>query len=315
MNISFVIPCYRSENTISSVVEEIRTVMLQATNYEYEIILVNDYSPDNVWDTIQHLAKEDDRIKGINLAKNFGQHAALMAGYCHACGDIVISLDDDCQTPANEALKLVKKINEGYDIVYAKYKSFHESAFRRFGSRINSKMAEYMIGKPRDVAIQSYFAARKFVIDEMVKYNHAYPYIAGLAFRTTRKVANVEVNHRERDNGKSGYTLSKLIGLWMNGFTAFSVKPLRIATITGAIVSLLGFLAVIYIIIHKIIDPSLPVGYSSTVCANAIFSGIIMLMLGIIGEYIGRIYICINNSPQYVIRDTVNYDKTKEQRK
>lgn len=301
--ISFVIPCYRSEKTIGSVVEEIREAMHSLSDYSYEIILVNDSSPDDVWTSIQNLAEKDDRIIGINLAKNFGQHAALMAGYHHVSGDIVVSLDDDGQTPAIEVPKFIEKIEEGYDVVYAAYKRNMESAFRRFGSYVNSKMAEYMIGKPKNIAIQSYFAAKKFIIEEIIKYENAYPYIFGLIFRTTKNITNVEVNHRSRELGTSGYTLGKLIGLWMNGFTAFSVWPLRIATCMGVVCSLIGFILGIFFFIQKLMVPSVPLGYSSLICSIVFFGGLNLLMLGLVGEYIGRIYICLNRSPQFVVKE------------
>lgn len=303
--ISFVIPCYRSEKTLPNVIQEIEDTMSKLAEYSFEILLVNDASPDNVWQYIENAARVDEHIIGVNLAKNFGQHAALMAGYHYASGDIVVSLDDDGQTPANEVALLIDKINEGYDVVYASYKRNMENAFRRFGSKVNSKMAEFMIGKPKGIKIQSFFAAKRFVIDEIVKYENAYPYIFGLVFRTTRNVANVEVNHRSRTVGTSGYTFAKLVGLWMNGFTAFSVKPLRIATLMGMLSSAVGFIMGIYFIIRKLVVPEIPLGYSSIISAIMLFGGLNLLMLGLVGEYIGRIYICINRSPQFVVKETV----------
>ena len=241
IKISFVIPCYRSEHTIQAVVQEITDTMVGLKGYIYEIILVNDASPDHVWLMIKEMAERDKHILGVNLARNFGQHAALMAGYHFVTGDIIISMDDDGQTPANEAPKLIGKIRDGYDVVYARYKRNMENTFRRFGSWVNLKMAEHMIDKPKGLAIQSYFAAKRFVIEEILHYDHAYPYIFGLIFRTTQNVANVEIIHRSREIGSSGYTLSKLLGLWMNGFTAFSIKPLRIATWSGMLCALSGF--------------------------------------------------------------------------
>ena len=302
--ISYVIPCYRSTETLGAVVEEIRRTMADQPDYSYEIILVNDCSPDGLWPVICGIAASGPDVIGVNLAKNFGQHSALMAGYRQASGDIIVTLDDDGQTPADEAMLLVNKINEGYDVVYAKYTKTMESPFRRFGSWVNSRMAEFLIGKPRDVAIQSYFAAKRFIIDEIVKYEHAYPYIFGLVFRSTQNVANVEIDHRDRAAGDSGYTMSKLLSLWMNGFTAFSVKPLRIATVVGLVCAMLGFLMGAWFAINKFLDPTIPLGYSSIICAIVFFGGLIMLMLGLIGEYIGRIYICLNRSPQYVVKET-----------
>lgn len=305
--ISFVIPCYRSEKTIGAVVREIQdTVCKHSLDYEYEIILVSDNSPDDVYSVICGLAQQDSRIHGIRLARNFGQHAALMAGYRRCTGDIVVSLDDDGQTPVDEVFRLVEKLWEGYDVVFASYPQKKESLLRLMGSRVNSWMAEALIGKPQGLQLNSYYAARRFVIDEMSRYENAYPYIAGLVLRTTLNVANVEVQHRNRMKGSSGYTLSKLLSMWMNGFTAFSVRPLRIATVIGFLISLFSGLFGVYTIINKLVNPGVPLGYSALMTTNLFIGGMLMLMLGLIGEYIGRIYICINQSPQYVIRDTTD---------
>ena len=232
--LSFVIPCYGSETTIEIVVNEIRETLKQRPEYDYEIILVNDCSPDRVWPRIRALALADSHITGIDLAKNFGQHAALMAGYRHCTGDLIISLDDDGQTPACELFTLVDKMKEGWDVVYASYAHKMHSGFRNFGTWMNERMTESLIGKPKGLRVTSYFIMRRFIADEILRYENAYPYIEGLIFRATRNIANVPVTHHERMVGESGYTFSKLLALWFNGFTAFSVKPLRIATFCGS---------------------------------------------------------------------------------
>lgn len=311
--VSFVIPCYRSEQTITHVVDEIRETMNGLKKYEYEIVLVNDCSPDDTFEVIRKLCADDSCITGINLAKNFGQHAALMAGFRQIQGDIVVCLDDDGQTPANEVGKLLEKIEEGADVVYAKYDHKQHSAFRNFGSHVNELMTRIMLGKPKELFISSYFAARRFIIDEVNRYENSYPYVIGLVLRATKKIVNVDVHHREREIGTSGYTLKKLLGLWFNGFTAFSVQPLRIATILGGSCAVLGFLYAIYTIIKKFINPAVPLGFSSLMSAILFIGGMLMIMLGLIGEYIGRIYITLNNSPQYVIREVVS--KLREENK
>ena len=304
--ISFVIPCYRSEQTLPRVVAEIQEKMNTLTQYEYDIFLVNDCSPDGTYEVIRSLCQKNENIKGIDFARNFGQHSALMAGFRHSNGDYVVCLDDDGQTPADEADKLLEKLEEGYDAVYAKYEHKRHSAFRNFGSRVNELMARTMLGKPAALYISSYFAVKRFVVEDMVRYENSYPYVIGLVLRATRNIANVTVKHREREVGTSGYTLKKLISLWFNGFTAFSVQPLRIATAIGACSAAAGFLYGIYTIVKRLINPDVPMGFSSTMAAIVFFGGMIMLMLGMIGEYIGRIYISLNNSPQYVIRDKIN---------
>ena len=303
--VSFVIPCYNSSKTIEKVIEEIKDTMKQLAKYEYEIILVNDCSPDNTFEVIEELCRKNKNICGISLAKNFGQHGALMAGFHQVTGDILVCLDDDGQTPADEVGKLLDKIEAGDDVVYASYAHKKHSLFRNFGSYVNELMAQFLLGKPKDLYVSSYFAARRFVVKEMLKYENAYPYVIGLVLRTTKKISNVPVNHREREIGQSGYTLAKLLGLWFNGFTAFSTKPLRIATIGGTAFAMVGFLYGIYTVIKKFVNPAVPVGFSSMMSALMFIGGVMMLMLGLIGEYIGRMYICMNNAPQFVVRDII----------
>ena len=310
--VSFVIPCYNSSRTLGKVIEEIREAMEVLREYSYEIILVNDCSPDNTFSVITELCRKYEEIKGLDLAKNFGQHGALMAGFHQITGDIIVCLDDDGQTPAKEVGKLLHKIEEGDDVVYASYASKKHSLFRNFGSLMNEKMAQFLLGKPKDLYVSSYFAARSFVIREMLKYENAYPYVIGLVLRTTKRISNVEVNHREREVGQSGYTFRKLLALWFNGFTAFSTKPLRIATVSGSLFALAGFGYGIYTILKKFLVPEVPIGFSSLMSALMFIGGMVLLMMGLIGEYIGRIYICINNAPQFVVREMVEGNKFQE---
>ena len=228
-----------------------------------------------------------------------------MAGFHQVKGDIVVCLDDDGQTPAREVGKLLAGIEQGADVVYAKYSQKHHSGFRNWGSRINERMTRVMLGKPKDLYISSYFAARRFVIEEIKRYENAYPYVIGLVLRSTKRISNVEVTHRDRQEGESGYTLGKLLALWFNGFTAFSVKPLRMATIAGAGCAMIGFLYGIYTIIKKIFinPPGLVTGFSALMAVLVFMGGMLMLMLGLVGEYLGRMYISMNNSPQFVIRE------------
>ncbi len=308
--VSFIIPCYRSEKTIEGVVAEIRDTMQELKSYEYDIFLVNDCSPDNTFEVIRHLCEKYDNITGINLAKNFGQHSALMAGLRKSDGDIVVCLDDDGQTPANEVGKLLKGIEDGSDVVYAKYDIKQHNAFRNFGTWVNDVMTRVMLGKPKELHLTSYFAAKRFVVDSMLKYENSYPYVIGLVLRATKNITNVSVHHRSREIGTSGYTMKKLFGLWFNGFTAFSILPLRIATVAGTLCACAGFLYGIYTIIKKFVNPAVPLGFSAMMSAIVFIGGMLMIMLGLIGEYIGRIYISINNSPQYVIREEIPAGKT-----
>ena len=303
--ISYVIPCYNSHETLPHVVEEIDKAMLGMQGEEYEIILVNDCSPDNTGEMIAKLCKEKSYITGVDLVRNFGQHAALMAGFHYVRGDVVICMDDDGQTPADEAWKLIEKIREGHDVVYARYREKHHSAFRNLGSKMNDIMANIMLDKPKELYVSSYFAIKRFLVDEMIRYANPYPYVIGLVLRSTRDIVNVDITHHERMAGSSGYSIGKLIGLWMNGFTAFSVKPLRIATCIGTLMAIGGFIYGLITVIRKLLGINYVLGYSGIIITLTIIGGILLLMLGIIGEYIGRIYISLNNSPQFIVRSVM----------
>lgn len=303
--ISFVIPCYHSEKTLAGVVKEIDAAMEELSGYGYDITMVNDGSGMETWETISGLCLEKKNRFGIDLARNFGQHAALMAGIRHTKGDIVVCLDDDGQTPADEVGKLLEAIEKGADVAYASYEHKEHSAFRNFGSWVNEKMLETMLDKPRDLYVSSYFAMRRFVADEVLRYQNSYPYLLGLVLRSTKNIINVPVHHRKREIGSSGYTFGKLLALWMNGFTAFSIKPLRIGTAVGAVCAGISLIYGIYTIVKKLINPAVPMGFSALMTAIIFFGGMTLLMLGLAGEYIGRTYISVNSAPQYVIREEI----------
>lgn len=304
--ISFVIPCYNSTNTICAVVEEIKEVMTTTmSKYDYEIILVNDGSPDGTtYQAIEKLVETEKHIIGVNLSRNFGQPSAVMAALNQSSGDYVVCGDDDGQTPFIELPKMFEKIEEGYDLVEAKYAVREKrSLFRRLGTIANESMATWLIAKPKGLELTTYWVTRRYVVNEMIAYHNPYPYLGGLMLRTTQKACNVEVTHRERLSGHSGYSLRKMIELWLNGFTSFSIKPLRLMTLTGGILAVLGIVYGLTIVIRKIMDPSIIAGYSSTMSVMLFLFGIVFIFMGLIGEYVGRIYISLNRAPQYVIKE------------
>lgn len=303
--ISFVIPCYRSENTISDVVKDIESVMSSHIDDNYEIILINDCSPDNTIEMLKSIASSNDHVTAIDMAKNFGQHAALMAGIRQSKGDIVICLDDDGQTPPVEVYKLIDKLDD-FDVCYASYEEKKHSLFRNIGSKVNDKMLEVMLDKPKTLYASSYFAMKRYIADEVIKYTNPYPYIMGLVLRATNSITSAPVNHKERTSGKSGYSISKLLSLWINGFTAFSVKPLRIASLMGIICAVFGVVFSIWAIINKLTNPLAPLGWTTLIIVLLIIGGLILFVLGLLGEYVGRMYISMNNSPQYVIKQIYN---------
>ena len=303
--LTFVIPCYRSQNTIEIVVDEVTDCVGKLGFSDYEIVLVNDCSPDNVWSVIKMISKKNPRVKGISFAKNFGQHAALLAGYALATGDVIVSLDDDGQVPVDELNLLLDKLCEGFDVVYAYYEEIQRGLIRRFGTFMALRMGEIMLGIPKGIKGSSFFVARKYIVDEMIRYTHPYPYLAGLVFRTTKNVACVMTHHRARLEGSSGYSFRGLLSLWINGFTAFSVKPLEIGPYCGVVAAAMGFIFAVVTIVRKILNPAMVAGWASVISVLLVIGGIILIMLGLIGEYVGRIYICINDAPQYVIKEEI----------
>jgi undecaprenyl-phosphate 4-deoxy-4-formamido-L-arabinose transferase len=310
--LSFIIPCYYSEKTINNVIARIIETVKADGRYEYEIVCVNDGSGDGTYAVLREMAS-DPKIKVIDLSRNFGQHSALMAGFHYTEGDILVCMDDDGQNPPEEMFKLIDKLEEGYDLVSAKYSKDKRGFIRKFGTWISCATSWTLLNQPRDIELNSYYVFRRYVRDEIIKYDNSYPYVHGLILRVTRNMANVEIPRGKRMSGESGYSLGKLLSLWMNGVTAFSEKPLRLVAIAGMVFSTLGFLVAIIIIIRKLVNPAIAMGYTSTMAMLLFIGGLIMLSLGLLGEYIGRIYISVNNAPQFVVRDTCNVEKDKNE--
>lgn len=312
--ISFVLPCYGSEKTITFVIDEIRSVIGQRPEYAYEIIAVNDCSPDNVWGVLTELAAQDPRVRLIGLAKNMNRPGAVMAGLGRAAGDYIVVMDDDGQCPMDRFWDLLAPLEGEYDVSMADYPSRKQTLFKDFGTLVNKKMTEYILDRPKDLQFTNFMIMRRYIAKEICKYTNPYPYMTGLILRTTRRIKCVPMEERSRHCGSSNFTFMKMVSLWMNGLTAFSIKPLRLATFLGFFVAFSGFVFSMVIVVRKLIQPEIAAGYSSIMAALLFIGGVIMVLLGLIGEYIGRIYISLNNSPQYVIRDEVNFE-TEEREK
>ena len=304
MKISVVIPCYHSRRTLGGVTADLERMMATRPELDYEIILVNDNPPDETWDLIQRLREENPRIHGICFSRNFGQHSALMAGYRQVTGDIVVSMDDDGQNPPSEIFRLIDAVDSRTDIVYADYPRKQHSRFRNLGSRLSNRMFSWMLGKPRELYLASYWAAKRFVIDEMIRCESPFPYVDGLALQSTTRIVNVPVDHLPRAEGESGYTMFSLLRLWLNAFTSFSVKPLRIATVAGSGTALAGLIVGVVLVIRKLIlRENIDAGWTSMMALMLFLFGVLMIMMGLVGEYVGRTYISANRAPQYVIRE------------
>ncbi|MDO4976272.1 MAG: glycosyltransferase family 2 protein [Eubacteriales bacterium] len=310
---SIVIPCYKSSRTIRKVVELTSQELDKLGRHEYEFILVDDYSPDQgaTLAAIKELADDYPFVKAISLAKNGGQHNAIVAGLNYAEGDYCIGMDDDMQTHPSQLVYLLEEIEKGYDIVYGYYPEKKHSTFRNFGSFVNYATVRILIGKPKDMKTSSYWVIRKFVRDYVIQYQSPYTHLQGLFLRTTRNISCIPIKHFEREVGQSGYTLKKLIQLWSN-IMGYSVVPLRLATYCGYLFSILSILGVIGIVIRKFTAPATQLGWPSTMCAICFFAGINMLFLGLIGEYLGRMFLGMNKLPQYVVREVYQQKNTKK---
>lgn len=313
---SIVVPCYKSSATIRKMVEMTSQEMDRLGKHEYEFVLVDDHSPDQgaTLAAIKSLADDYPFVKAVSLAKNGGQHNAIMAGLNLAEGDFCIGMDDDMQTHPSQLTYLIDEIDKGYDIVYGYYPQKKHSTFRNFGSFVNYATVRIMIGKPKDMKTSSYWIIRKFVRDYVVKYESPYTHLQGLFLRTTRNISCIPIQHFEREVGQSGYTFKKLIQLWSN-IMGYSVVPLRLATYCGYLFSILSLLGACGIVIRKLLVPSMAIGWPSMMCAICFFTGINLLFLGLIGEYLGRMFLGMNHQPQFVIREVYQQKAVSDSRK
>lgn len=306
MLISICIPCYRSAQTLPFVLDEIRRVFAEREEYDYQVILVNDGSPDNTYEVISRLCEEDPRVTGIDLSRNYGQQAAKMAALPYAEGNAIVYMDDDGQHPAAGIFPLVEKLSEGYDIVYARFPQKHHSWFKKISSRLYQKVSEWIGNKPRGISVSAFTAWSRTVADAALRYHSPFPAPGLYLNHVTTRIANVDMEHRDRIAGESGYSLRKLIALTVTALTNFSILPLRLSSYVGISCAAIGFIAGIVTIIRKLVNPAISAGYSSILATILFIGGIIMLILGILGEYIGRIYMTVSDMPQYQIRQAKN---------
>ena len=298
---SIVIPVYNGANSIGDLVDRLITELDQ---FRLEIVLVNDHSPDNSEEVCISIYKKHPRIvRFYSLAKNVGEHSAVLAGLNHTSGDYVIIMDDDFQNPPAEVVKLITFAMENeYDVVYTYSKKKRHSHFRNFGSWFNDKVANIMLHKPRDLYLSSFKLISKFLVNEITKYKSPFPYIDGLILQTTDNIGKIKVDHQPRREGRSNYTLRKLISLWLNMFTNFSVIPLRVSIVLGFIFSAYGLVYGTIILIERILNPDMAPGLASLIVSVSILSGVQLIAIGMIGEYVGRIFIAQNKRPQYTIK-------------
>jgi len=306
MKYSIVIPCYRSSHTIRQVVEETSAEMDRLGNSDHEFILVDDYSPDDgaTVSELKAVAESHSNVTAIALAHNVGQHNALICGLNYASGDVIIFMDDDGQTHPSQLGTMLGGLDDDHDVVYGYYADKKHSGFRNFGSWFTHMSVRILIGKPKDMKTSSFVCMKKYVRDSIITYPAHYTQMQGLILRTvsTERIASVPIQHFDRAYGQSGYTLKKLLSLWSN-IAGFSVVPLQFAQKFGAFTTLCGVLGLIWLLVRKLISKTKILGWTSTMMTIIIFSGIIILTLGVVGEYVGRMFLTMGNYPQYVVRE------------
>lgn len=308
--ISIVIPIFNSEKNIFNLVNNIIKIFKE---FNFEIILVNDNSQDSSHEVCTKVSEEHSSfVTYLKLSKNVGEHNAVMAGLKFAEGDWILIMDDDFQTTPEEGLKLAKyAINNNYLVVYGSYKSKKHNFFRNLGSKINDLTANLILNKPKNLYLNSFKCISQKLVKEIIKYEGPYAYVDGLILANTTNVGVLEIEHSERKEGKSQYSFIKLLKLYLNIATNFSTFPIHLFSIAGVIIAFLSSIYGIIIIVEKILNPDLPAGYSSLLTAIVFFSGIQLIFLGLIGEYVGKILKNVNQEPQY----TIEYKKIKNAKK
>jgi len=303
--LSIVVPVYRGADTVTELVDRLSEAL--QPYYELEIVLVDDCSPDHSAEVLRELSATRPWVTSVYLARNFGEHNAVLAGLHYAKGEHVVIMDDDLQNPPGEVKRLVDELHRGFDVVYSRYETKRHTAFRNLGSWLNDRLANVMLNKPPGLYLCSFKAMSRFVVDELIKFDGPFPYIDGLILRTTRNIAVVTVEHNERAKGQSGYTLLKLVRLWSNMFTSFSILPLRVAGLLGLTVAAVGVVLALAFIIERLRNPGLPLGWASLMVAIVLLSGVQLFTLGMVGEYLGRMFLKVGGEPQFIVRDVKNF--------
>ena len=300
--LSFVIPLYRSAETIGTVVRAIEELQIEGG---HEIVLVNDGSPDGTADVCRELVKNARvPITYVEHARNFGEHNAVLTGWRNARGAHLVNLDDDGQNPPVEAARLWRHAQAtGLDVVFGHYAVKQHSAWRNLGSWFTNRMTDWALDKPPGFYLSSFRCVSAFVAKEVVGYAGPYPYIDGLLLQVTQRIGSIAVKHEARVAGESTYTLNRLLRLWLSAWINFSVLPLRVATVLGLIIAAVGMAALVAVAWLWWWDQGPATGWGWLMAAMLIFSGTQLVLLGLIGEYVGRMFLAVNQRPQSVVRD------------
>lgn len=307
-SLSLVIPVYGSEPVLPELVRRLQAMFDQQArpSGDYELILVCDCSPDRSWAVIRGLAQQYPWVRGILLRMNAGQHNALMAGFSHARGRVIVTMDDDLQHAPEDIPLLLAELAQGRDVVYARFKSRKHAGWKVAGSRLNDLVAGYLMNKPKGLYLSPFRAMTADIRDDILRYQGPYVYVDGLILSVTRNIGTVDVDHHERYAGDSGYSLRKSISLWLKMATNFSIVPLRITSFVGLCFAGVGFVLALMLIIQKLTLDRMPIGWSSLIVTVLIVGGVQLLALGMLGEYLGRVLLILNSRPQYVVGETTD---------
>lgn len=312
--LSLVIPVYGSEKVLPELVKRLQATLDQLAQIRgsYEVIFVCDKSPDQSWQVISRLSAEYGWVRGILLRMNAGQHNALMAGFARARGEVIVTMDDDLQHSPSDIPLLLNKLNEGHDLVYARFGERKHAGWKILGSKLNDKVASYLMNKPKGLYLSPFRAMRAVVCKDILRYQGPYVYVDGLLLTVTRNIGSVDVAHHERFAGDSGYSLKKSISLWLKMATSFSIVPLRLTSLAGIFFAGIGFLFAILLVIQKLTLDKMPIGWSSLIVTVLIMGGVQLLAVGMLGEYLGRVLLTLNAKPQYVIGDSTGFAEQDE---
>jgi undecaprenyl-phosphate 4-deoxy-4-formamido-L-arabinose transferase len=299
--LSVVVPVYNGARTVGALVDALAGISVPGG---HEIILVNDGSPDNSEAVCRALAtRADISVSFVNLARNFGEHNAVMAGLSFTRGDYVVTMDDDLQNPPEEVARLLDYARSNrFDVVYTRYREKKHEAWRNWGSRFANWAANLVLDKPKELYLSSFRCMSAFVVENVLKYQGPYPYIDGLIMQVTANVGSLEVRHLARAEGRSNYTMRRLVRLWLSMFVNFSVIPLRFSALMGIVTSVLGIIWAVITTVEALTGKP-PEGWASLMVAVLLLSGLQLMLLGVVGEYLGRVFLTANRKPQYVVRD------------
>lgn len=307
--ISVVIPVYGSATILPDLVQKLEEALTTAVGEgRFEAILVHDHGPDNAWAVLTSLATSRPWLKGINLRRNAGQHNAVMAGFAHANGRYVVTMDDDLQHDPNDIPRILEALRAGADLVYVRFEERRHVLWKRLGSAFNDWVASRLLNKPTGLYLSPFRGIKREVCQAALAYSGPFVYVDGLLLQSTSNFTSITARHHARQDGKSGYSLRKSISLWMQMATSFSIVPLRFVSIAGLAASAAAFLFGLIIILRKLMNPELALGWSSLIVAILFMGGLQLLALGAIGEYTGRILLNVNNRPQYVVGERLNLD-------